>query len=83
MDEPERSDLSSAVAFGPFRLLRDRGLLLKGDTECRLGSRALDILICLIEHAGQTITKRELLARAWPDTFVHEAQFAGSHCRAA
>ena len=73
MNELDRSDGSAAVAFGPFRLLRRPGVLLKGDAECRLGSRALDILICLVEHAGETVTKRELLARAWPDTFVHEA----------
>ena len=62
-----------AVAFGPFCLIPDRGLLLRGETECRLGSRALDILVCLVERAGETVTKQELLSRAWPNTFVHEA----------
>jgi DNA-binding winged helix-turn-helix (wHTH) protein len=39
----------------------------------RLGSRSFDILVALIERAGETISKEELFARAWPDTFVEEA----------
>jgi predicted ATPase/DNA-binding winged helix-turn-helix (wHTH) protein len=73
MNAVELSGSRSAVAFGPFRLLPGRGVLLKGDIECRLGSRALDILVCLVERAGATVTKRDLISRAWPDTFVHEA----------
>ena len=73
MNEPHGSSPIAAFAFGPFRLLRGPGVLLKGDAECRLGSRALEILICLVEQAGETVTKRELLERAWPNTFVHEA----------
>ncbi len=60
-------------AFGPFRLTPARGLLLEGDKPCQLGSRALDILTILVERAGETITKQELLDRAWPDTFVDDA----------
>jgi DNA-binding winged helix-turn-helix (wHTH) protein len=73
MSAAGHSESRSAVAFGPFRLLPERGVLLKGDIECRVGSRALDILICLVQRAGETVTKGELLAHAWPDTFVHEA----------
>jgi predicted ATPase/DNA-binding winged helix-turn-helix (wHTH) protein len=61
-----------AVAFGPFRLLPAQRLLLEGDKPVRLGSRALDILIALVERAGQVVAKNELLARAWPNTFVDE-----------
>lgn len=39
----------------------------------RLGSRALDILVALVERAGETISKEQLIARAWPDTVVEEA----------
>ena len=39
----------------------------------RIGGRALDILAALTERAGQTVSKEELIARAWPDTVVEEA----------
>src|SRR5262245_49706584 len=39
----------SEVAFGPFRLLPTQFLLLEGDKQVPLGSRALEILIALLE----------------------------------
>jgi DNA-binding winged helix-turn-helix (wHTH) protein len=61
------------ISFGPFHLLPDRRLLLEGDKPVRLGSRALDILIALVEHPGEVVGKDELIARAWPGTFVEES----------
>ena len=60
-------------AFGPFRLRAKRRLLLKGDQLVPIGSRALEILIALIERSGELITKEELFARAWPHTVVEES----------
>ncbi len=37
------------------------------------GSRALDILIALIERHGELVTKKELIARVWPGMTVVEA----------
>jgi DNA-binding winged helix-turn-helix (wHTH) protein len=61
------------VSFGPYRLLVARRLLLEGDKPVRLGSRAFDILTALIERAGEVVGKEELIARAWPATYVEEA----------
>ena len=61
-----------AISFGPFRLLPSRYLLLEGDKPVRLGSRACEILIALVERAGQLLSKQELIGRVWPDTFVEE-----------
>ena len=62
-----------AISFGPFRLLVDERLLLDDNRPVRLGSRAFDILVFLIERAGTVVGKDELIARAWPQTFVEEA----------
>src|SRR5262249_20092234 len=66
------SAFDHAFSFGSFRLLPGRQLLLEGDKPLRLGNRALDILIVLIERPGDLITKEELFARVWPDTTVEE-----------
>src|ERR1700727_2842201 len=63
----------SAISFGPYRLLAARRLLLEGDKPVRLGGRAFDILSALVERAGEVVGKEELIARAWPQTSVEEA----------
>jgi predicted ATPase/DNA-binding winged helix-turn-helix (wHTH) protein len=62
-----------AVSFGPYQLLPARRLLLEGDKPVRLGSRALDILVALVEHPGEVVGKDELMARGRPDTIVEES----------
>lgn len=59
-----------AISFGPFRLHPTQRLLLEGGKPLNLGSRALDILIALVERAGQVVGKAELMNRVWPNTFV-------------
>jgi predicted ATPase/DNA-binding winged helix-turn-helix (wHTH) protein len=68
-----RTDGATALVFGPFRLIPAQELLLEGDKPCRLGSRALDILTVLVERAGETVTKQDLLALAWRDVPVDDA----------
>jgi predicted ATPase/DNA-binding winged helix-turn-helix (wHTH) protein len=62
-----------ATVFGPFRLFPRERLLLEGDKPLRLGSRALDMLIALVERPGEVISKSELMARGWPNTHVEES----------
>jgi predicted ATPase/DNA-binding winged helix-turn-helix (wHTH) protein len=63
---------SGQISFGPFRLLPARQLLLDGDTPVHLGSRACEILITLVERAGQLLSNQELMRRVWPNTFVED-----------
>ena len=58
--------------FGSFCLSPRRRLLLENGEPARLGSRALEILITLLERHGELVTKRELTARVWPATVVVE-----------
>jgi DNA-binding winged helix-turn-helix (wHTH) protein len=60
-------------AFGSFRLIPAQRMLSEDGRPLRLGGRALEILVALTERAGETISKEELIARAWPHTFVEEA----------
>jgi DNA-binding winged helix-turn-helix (wHTH) protein len=67
----ESSDVPpTKVSFGPFCLLPTQFLLLEGDKVVPLGSRALEILIALLERRGELVSKQELMARVWPNLFV-------------
>ncbi|MBV8132060.1 MAG: winged helix-turn-helix domain-containing protein [Alphaproteobacteria bacterium] len=61
------------LTFGRFQVLSHRHELLADGQPVKLGSRAFDILVALIERAGQTISKGELLRRVWPGTVGEEA----------
>jgi DNA-binding response OmpR family regulator len=52
-----------AFSFGRFRLLPGEQILLEDEKPVRLGSRALDILTMLVEHAGELVSRDELTAR--------------------
>jgi DNA-binding winged helix-turn-helix (wHTH) protein len=61
------------VSFGPFCLLPTQFLLQEGDRPVPIGSRALEILIVLLERRGELVSKQELMARVWPKVFVEPA----------
>jgi DNA-binding winged helix-turn-helix (wHTH) protein len=61
------------ISFGPFRFLPAQCLLLEGNQPVHLGSRALEILIILLERPGKLVTKQDLMARVWPNLFVEPA----------
>jgi DNA-binding winged helix-turn-helix (wHTH) protein len=70
-------DLSAtSMAFGPFRVFPTRRLVTEHDKPIRIGSRAFDILLALLERPGELVTKEDLIARAWPDTFVEATNLA-------
>jgi len=61
------------VSFGPFCLLPNQFLLQEGDKPVPIGSRAMEILIALLERRGELVSKRDLMARVWPNVFVEPA----------
>jgi predicted ATPase/DNA-binding winged helix-turn-helix (wHTH) protein len=69
-----------AFCFGDFRLLPARRLLLQGDKPLHIGSRALEILIALVERGGELVSKQDLIARVWPNTFVEPVNLAVHVC---
>src|SRR5216683_2662875 len=60
------------LGFGPFELNVAERSLRKANQVVPLGGRAYDILIALLENAGEVVGKAELIARAWPDVTVEE-----------
>ncbi|RON20862.1 hypothetical protein BK660_17630 [Pseudomonas brassicacearum] len=62
-----------SIIFGHFHLLPSQRLLLKSGTPIDLGSRALDVLIALVEHAGEVVSNRDLIRTVWQDVIVDES----------
>lgn len=60
------------ASFGPFRLYATERVLEKSGIPVKIGSRALDILITLVEQAPEIVSKRDLLRRAWGELVVDE-----------
>jgi len=50
--------------------------LLKNGAPQVVSARSFDVLVVLVERAGQPVPKRELLDRVWPDIFVDELNLA-------
>jgi predicted ATPase/DNA-binding winged helix-turn-helix (wHTH) protein len=58
--------------FGPYRLSVAERLLEREGAPVHLGSRALDLLIALVEEAGAVLSKRDLMKRVWGDTLIED-----------
>ncbi len=61
-----------AVHFGPYRIYPGQRLVMEADQPLRLGRRAMDILLILLEHAGQVVSKQQLIAEVWPKSVVED-----------
>ena len=65
--------IDRAIWFGPFCLRPAAHLLLEADRPVHIGVRALDLLIVLVERAGEVVTKKELFAHVWGGLTVVES----------
>jgi predicted ATPase/DNA-binding winged helix-turn-helix (wHTH) protein len=64
---------SDIVSFGPFQLFPRERKLERDGVAVDIGSRALDILIVLLESAGRNVGNRELVARVWRGVVVEDS----------
>src|SRR5262245_37043131 len=58
--------------FGPFRLALDDRLLMRNGKTIPLTPKAVDVLVCLLEHPGHVVAKDDLMREVWADSFVEE-----------
>ena len=59
------------VRFGVFELDRTAGELRKSGTRLRLQGQPFQVLVLLLDRAGEVVTRDELQRQLWPsDTFV-------------
>lgn len=70
--DQENPKTTAEISFGSFRLMPAERRLEKEGVTVQLGGRALDILMVLVEHAGEVVSKRDLIERVWRDVTVDE-----------
>src|SRR3954470_3588710 len=58
--------------FDEFRLDTGQFLLNRGSLSAPLTPTVFRILVVLLEHAGDVVTKQQLIQELWPDSFVEE-----------
>src|SRR2546421_12359409 len=71
MEKPLKNGLS--YEFGEFRLDVAQRVIFRAGQAVPLAPKVLDPLLALVERSGTLVTKDELMARLWPDSFVEEA----------
>jgi DNA-binding winged helix-turn-helix (wHTH) protein/tetratricopeptide (TPR) repeat protein len=74
MSEHQRTD--ELYEFGPFRVDPARETLLKAGVAVPLTPKTFQILLVLVRHGKEIVTKDDLMKTVWPDTFVEEANLS-------
>src|SRR5271167_3400634 len=62
--------------FDDFELKVSSRALFRQGQEIGVGSKAFEVLVCLVGNAGKVVTKDELIKTVWPDSFVDESNLA-------
>lgn len=70
---PAGTGATGVAKFGVYALSPSRRQLLRDGVSVHLGTRAMDLLIALVENSGRVLTHRQLLEHAWPGLTVEEA----------
>jgi len=61
------------ISFGPFWLDGQNECLWHGSQAISLRPKPFAVLKLLLAHAGQLVSKQQLLDSVWPGTFVGDA----------
>jgi len=62
--------------FGPFRMDRQKRLLVHGSETLPLPPKAFEVLLFLIDNRNRVIEKSEFMKAVWPDSFVEEGNLS-------
>jgi DNA-binding winged helix-turn-helix (wHTH) protein/tetratricopeptide (TPR) repeat protein len=76
MSASENQQLKELYEFGPFRVDPEKETLLRAGQPVQLTPKTFQILLVLIRHHQEVVTKDDLMKAVWPDTFVEEANLS-------
>ena len=63
----------TGLFFPPFRLDPVNAQLWRDDEEISLRRKTFDVLLYLVDHPGQLVTKQALLDAVWPEVTVSDS----------
>jgi TolB-like protein/DNA-binding winged helix-turn-helix (wHTH) protein/Flp pilus assembly protein TadD len=63
----------SLYTFGEFRVDTQSRSLFKGEVPIAITPKAFDVLLLLIQHSGELVSKDTLMQTVWPNSFVEES----------
>lgn len=70
------TEQSVGYEFGPFQLLPNERLLLRGGHPVALTPKVFDTLLVFVENSGRLLTKDELMKLIWPHATVEEGNLS-------
>jgi hypothetical protein len=76
MTTSESQRVNELYEFGPFRVDAARETLLRAGEPVPLTPKTFQILLVLVRHGKEIVTKDGLMKAVWPDTFVEEANLS-------
>src|SRR5215467_684305 len=62
--------------FGPFRVDPEKEVLQRDGNHIPLQPKTFQVLLVLVRHNQEVVTKDDLMKTVWPDTFVEEANLS-------
>jgi DNA-binding winged helix-turn-helix (wHTH) protein/tetratricopeptide (TPR) repeat protein len=62
--------------FGPFRIDSEKELLFRGGETVPLTPKTFQVLLVLVRHSKEVVTKDDLMKMVWPDSFVEETNLS-------
>ncbi|MGO9515988.1 MAG: winged helix-turn-helix domain-containing protein [Candidatus Korobacteraceae bacterium] len=76
MSPSESPKLKELYEFGPFRVDPEKEILLRAGEPVPLTPKTFQILLVLVRHSHEVVSKDDLMKAVWPDTFVEEANLS-------
>ena len=70
--------MTPSFLLGPWLVDPSQNTVFRDGKAFRVTPKMMRVLVCLVENAGKTVSKEELLCAAWPDTFVSDDVLKGS-----
>jgi len=64
--------VSARIRFGVFQLDLKAGELHKGDSKVRLQEQPFQVLLMLVERAGEVVSREDIQSKLWPNDTVVE-----------
>ncbi len=69
-------DKNELYEFGPFRVDAEKDILLRDGAPVALTPKTFQVLLVLVRHSTEVVTKDDLMKTVWPDTFVEETNLS-------